>query len=204
MLFTILNITIRTINLIMGLVGLFLIVRVVLHLFNMPSTNSVMKVVAWPTDPLLNWLNKTLNLHTYTYRLSTSVDTNLISSLVALILLWGVRTVIMWLFNIVQTILVAFTGGAGGWLSLFILLIQILFNAYELALFVRIILDWLRVPQTNAFIRFLHTITEPLLAQIRRLAPVVVGGFDFSPIVAVFLIHLLRMIALSIVRWMFG
>jgi len=122
-----LNIIVRMINLTMGLIGLVLIVRVVLHLFNVSRTQPVMQVVCWPTDPLINWLNQKLNLYTYTYRLSTRVDVNLISTLTALILLWGTQTVIVWISNIVKSVVLAFSGGPSGWFNLITLLIVDLF-----------------------------------------------------------------------------
>jgi len=194
----------RLIDLTLGLIGLFLVARVVLHLFNMPSTYLLMRVVAWPTDPLLHWLNQKLNLHTYTYRISTRVDINLISSLTALVLLWGAHTAIEWLMNIFLTIARAFSNGPCGWFRLLMLVIQILFSAYELILLLRVIFDWLHIPQTNSIIRWMYTITDPLLAQIRRLMPVSFAGFDFSPVVAMILLRLLRGITLSTIGWIFG
>ena len=54
---------------------------------------------------------------------------------------------------------------------------------YTLAIFVRIILSWFGTSYANRLMRFLIRLTEPLLAPLRRLLPMV-GMFDVSPIVA--------------------
>lgn len=48
----------------------------------------------------------------------------------------------------------------------------------------RAILSWVSPDPYNPIVRFIHTITEPVLYRIRRYLPVQFGGLDISPIVA--------------------
>lgn len=68
-------------------------------------------------------------------------------------------------------------------------LIQMAGLLYIAAIFLRLFLPYFGVGYTNNFFRFLYRITEPLLKPLRRF--LVFGMFDFSPIVAMFLVQLL-------------
>jgi YggT family protein len=61
---------------------------------------------------------------------------------------------------------------------------------YSLMIFVRIILSW-GVSPHNRLLHFLIRATEPVLGPFRRLIPMV-GFFDISPIVVLFLLDLLQ------------
>jgi YggT family protein len=60
---------------------------------------------------------------------------------------------------------------------------------YVVAIFLRLFLPFFGFGYMNPFFRFLFVITEPLLKPLRRF--LVFGMFDFSPIVAMFLVQLL-------------
>jgi YggT family protein len=64
---------------------------------------------------------------------------------------------------------------------------NIAFMLYEFAIVARALLPWFRVSPYHPVMRFLIQITEPLLAPIRRNLPVI-GGFDFSPMVALLIL----------------
>lgn len=67
---------------------------------------------------------------------------------------------------------------------------NILIDLLTTLIFVRVVLSWMvrdRGPLTDFVVRC----TEPILAPIRRLLPIM-GGFDLSPVVAVLLLDLLR------------
>ena len=53
---------------------------------------------------------------------------------------------------------------------------------YTLVVFVSVVMSWMRLPASNPIAQFVHTLTEPALAPIRRLVPPV-GGLDFSPMI---------------------
>jgi uncharacterized protein YggT (Ycf19 family) len=69
------------------------------------------------------------------------------------------------------------------------LLIRLLGLLYVLAIFLRFFLPFFGFGYTNKLFRFLFRITEPLLKPLRRY--LVFGMFDFSPIVAMFLVQVL-------------
>ena len=73
------------------------------------------------------------------------------------------------------------------WLENFLaLLLQILL----MAIFVRVLLTWLPIDQSNPIVRVLFDVTEPVLAPFRRVVPRI-GMFDLSPIAAMLIIQLI-------------
>ena len=58
-----------------------------------------------------------------------------------------------------------------------------LIGLYNMAIIVRIVFVWIGMSYANPWNRLLIKITEPLLAPLRRLVPMV-GLFDISPIIA--------------------
>ncbi len=54
-------------------------------------------------------------------------------------------------------------------------------NLFMFAIFIRIVLSWVAPGQYNPAIAIITTLTEPLLAPVRRVIPAM-GGFDISPI----------------------
>ena len=56
----------------------------------------------------------------------------------------------------------------------------------------RAILSWVNPDPYNAIVRFINSVTEPVLYPIRSRLPVSYGGIDFSPIVAFLAIIFLR------------
>ncbi|MFP5261734.1 MAG: YggT family protein [Blastocatellia bacterium] len=68
---------------------------------------------------------------------------------------------------------------------------------YVIAIFLRFFLPFFGVGYSNKFFHFLYVITEPLLKPLRRFF--VAGMFDFSPVIAMFLIQLLTSILASAV-----
>ena len=73
----------------------------------------------------------------------------------------------------------------------FIRFVDILTQVLSYAILIRAILSWFpNVPRDNPFVEVLYQITEPVLGPIRRLLPSM-GGIDFSPLVAFFVLKLL-------------
>jgi len=66
------------------------------------------------------------------------------------------------------------------------------------ALFARAIISWFPgIPRTNPLVEVLYQITEPVLAPIRRVLPSM-GSMDFSPLVAFFLLQIIRQVLLGL------
>ncbi|MEK6325112.1 MAG: YggT family protein [Acidobacteriota bacterium] len=68
-------------------------------------------------------------------------------------------------------------------------LIRLIGLLYVVAIFLRFFLPFFGVGYRNKFFHFLFVITEPLLKPLRRVF--VAGMFDFSPIVAMFIVQIL-------------
>jgi len=51
------------------------------------------------------------------------------------------------------------------------------------AIIIRALISWVNPDPYNQIVQFLYRVTEPILMPIRRILPAM-GGFDFSPIVA--------------------
>ena len=69
-------------------------------------------------------------------------------------------------------------------------MVQII-ELYTLIVFVAIVASWMRPPPSNPIVQFVHALTEPALAPIKRLVPPV-GGLDFSPMVLLIGLQLLK------------
>ena len=77
------------------------------------------------------------------------------------------------------------------------ILVQIL-DLYSLIVFGAVIISWVRLPPGNPIAGVLYAMTEPLLAPIRRVLPAM-GGLDFSPMVLLIAVRVLRGIVVSTV-----
>ena len=55
---------------------------------------------------------------------------------------------------------------------------------YFWILIIRALISWVNPDPYNPIVRFLYQATEPVLARIRRVLPIM-GGIDFSPLVAI-------------------
>lgn len=53
---------------------------------------------------------------------------------------------------------------------------------YMWIIIARAVISWVSPDPYNPIVRFLNSVTEPVLYRVRRLIPVYFGGFDFSPI----------------------
>ena len=81
------------------------------------------------------------------------------------------------------------------------LIINIVFQVLWWAVFIRVLLSWLpmaniRIDPYNPAIRVLFQITDPILEPLRKYTTA--GMIDFSPIVALFGLEILRRILISI------
>ncbi|MEQ1561025.1 MAG: YggT family protein [Methyloglobulus sp.] len=74
-------------------------------------------------------------------------------------------------------------------------LIALLINIYIYAVFARAILSWLNPGSFNSASSLLHSLTEPLLDTCRKFIPDM-GGMDLSPLVALMLLQLAKMVIL--------
>lgn len=82
-------------------------------------------------------------------------------------------------------------------MSFTVRVVDTLFSLMNWALLLRVLLSWLpNLDRSHPLLRLLDDLTEPLLAPIRRVMPVV-GPLDLSPLVAFFLLGLLRSVVVG-------
>lgn len=74
-------------------------------------------------------------------------------------------------------------------------IISLLINVFVFAVFARAILSWLNPGSYNAATSILVTLTEPLLDICRRVIPDL-GGIDLSPLAALLMLQLAKMVIL--------
>ena len=75
--------------------------------------------------------------------------------------------------------------------------INVLFLGLTLAIFGRVILSWVPTRLPWGLNDFIFSVTEPILAPIRRALPMA-AGMDFSPLIALFLLQLVEQLLLRI------
>ncbi len=74
--------------------------------------------------------------------------------------------------------------------------VNYLFLALTIAVFIRVLLSWVpNVDPRNPLIEFIYGITEPILAPIRSIMPRTMM-FDFSPMIAIFVLQAIRAVLL--------
>lgn len=81
--------------------------------------------------------------------------------------------------------------------------LNIFYEILTFAILLRCILSWLPLNRNNFFVKIVYSLTEPILAPVRRLidkSPL--GGgmmIDFSPVIAYFLIYFIYSILVRII-----
>jgi YggT family protein len=78
--------------------------------------------------------------------------------------------------------------------------ISLVFQIYIFIVIGRAIISWVNPDPYNPIVRFLYNATEPVLYRMRRFLPLQFGGIDFSPIVLLLGLSLLRRILLSLIE----
>ncbi|MBI5143158.1 MAG: YggT family protein [Nitrospirae bacterium] len=67
-------------------------------------------------------------------------------------------------------------------------------DLYSWAFIIAALLSWVNPDPYNPIVRFLRSVTEPVLYRIRRVLNIsAYGGIDFSPIIAILGIQFIRM-----------
>jgi YggT family protein len=84
--------------------------------------------------------------------------------------------------------MVASQGGSAG---IFHLLVTWTFSLLKIALVVRVISSWLPISPISVWVRWSYLLSEPILAPLRRVVPLL-GGLDITPILAYFLLNIIE------------
>jgi YggT family protein len=114
----------------------------------------------------------------------------LVTILLAVLLGWFLLQLLSGITNTIIGVLLSAQRGA-----IVVLVGYILYGVlglYSLMIFIRIIFSWGMVSYRNRIMRILVDTTEPLLAPLRRIIPLL-GMIDISPIFAFILIRLFQM-----------
>jgi YggT family protein len=74
------------------------------------------------------------------------------------------------------------------------------FTLYGYLLLVRIIISWINPDYRQPWVQLLVRITEPFLQPFRALIPSL-GGIDFSPIVAYFVLNMIERLVLTMLAY---
>jgi YggT family protein len=95
--------------------------------------------------------------------------------------------------EVIESIIASQAGAIG----IYHLLVRWTFTILKLALIVRVVSSWLPVSPYSLWIRWSYSLTEPLLLPLRRIVPGM-GGIDFTPIIAYFLLDIIESILLRL------
>jgi YggT family protein len=81
----------------------------------------------------------------------------------------------------------------GHFLSAMTSVLDVLFDAMEIVILVRVVLSWANADRYNAFVRTVYVISEPFLAPFRKVLPSwKFGGLDLSPACALLALFFIR------------
>ena len=70
-------------------------------------------------------------------------------------------------------------------------------NIYMWIIIARAVISWVNPDPYNPIVRFLYSITDPVLLAIRRRLPLSFGGIDFSPVLVILAIIFLQRFLVS-------
>ena len=79
-----------------------------------------------------------------------------------------------------------------------IFIVNLIFQIINIAILVRVVLSWIPHNKMNPLINIIYKITEPILKPIQSIVPPIGGGIDITPMIAIFLIQLLRPIIIGL------
>jgi YggT family protein len=164
-----------------------MIVRFVLNYADANPFSRPVIFVRRLTDPFVNPVRRSLT--------GLGIQPNgapLVVVLLAILLGYFVLMLAHSILNTVAGVVHSLTSGqAGGLVALIGYVLYGALSLYSLLIVIRIIFSWGRVSYVNPVMRFLVSVTDPLLAPLRRTIPPL-GMFDLSPIVAFLIIWLFQ------------
>jgi len=81
-------------------------------------------------------------------------------------------------------------------------IVNVMFEVYSFLIIAQVLMSWVPHDRYHPVFRFIEEVTEPVLRPFRRLIPAV-GGIDFSPIIALMAVEIVRRVSLSLLIGMF-
>ena len=89
-------------------------------------------------------------------------------------------------------------------MGLLLWLIDTLFTVVTWAIIIRVIISWVQPnsmnPSWRKILTYIYKITEPILGPIRRLLPTGGMGIDFSPLIALLALQIIRNFVIRILQ----
>ena len=73
--------------------------------------------------------------------------------------------------------------------------VDLVFNLYIFIIIGRAIVSWVNADPYNPIVRFLHSATDPVFSRVRRVLPLVFGGFDLTPIFLLIVLTFLQRVS---------
>jgi len=73
----------------------------------------------------------------------------------------------------------------GNFLAAVARILDIALNLYMWMIIARAVISWVNPDPFNPIVKFLSSITDPVLYAVRRRIPLFFGGIDFSPILVI-------------------
>lgn len=73
----------------------------------------------------------------------------------------------------------------GNFLKAVAIVLNYVLSFYMWIVVARAVLSWVNPDPYNPIVRFIHSVTEPILDPIRTRLPVGLGGIDISPIIVI-------------------
>ena len=71
------------------------------------------------------------------------------------------------------------------------LLLLAIIDLYSLVVIGAVVISWIQLPPSNPIANIIHSLTEPVLAPIRRVVPAM-SGLDFSPLLLLIGLQMLK------------
>jgi len=71
-------------------------------------------------------------------------------------------------------------------------LVDLVLVAYMWIIIARALISWVNPDPYNPVVRFLHSVTEPVLRPVRRRLPMMQMGLDLSPMIVLLAIYFLK------------
>lgn len=76
-------------------------------------------------------------------------------------------------------------------------------DIYIWIIFIRVIISWVAPHSRNEFVHLVHSLTDPLMERCRVLIPMGRSYMDLSPIIAYFVVNLLRRVINYVLIYLF-
>lgn len=78
--------------------------------------------------------------------------------------------------------------------------LSMILHLYIFIIVARALVSWVSADPYNPIVRFLCSVTDPVLWRVRRWVPAVIGGIDFSPVVVIVGLYFLDIAVLGSLR----